>query len=307
VILGETTYRLGNKIINNHPRGFRRQMEEVAALIINPVNGLNRVIDGKWGKIRKNTTERDSSKVSGEFDLGARKFSGGDNHIFGSGNLGWYGRLRLLYGTPYENYKTPFSNISITIEAGQDDSSKLNTISVYGSLTGWLLRDGDDVKHLLTISANYDYLHNVAFFYGGESAKANLFSEFKIDSKLKLSTAVSAGPIFLSAIPEPYIYDGRNYDYGSGFGGGVTGGLSYDDKLFFSVNYRTAWTVTLNGNSSHYFLHNSTSEFSYMFVKNLSVAAEGGYFVLNGHFKDKPNSNSDYPFIRTSLRYSVNF
>jgi len=307
IVLGETTYRLGNKLINNRHRGFRRQVEEVVALIINPVNGFNRILDGKWGKYSSNTTERDSSKVSGEFDLGFRKFGGNNAGLFDKGNMGLYLRGRLVYGTPYENYKTPFSNISITIEGGQDDSTKLNNISVYGSLTGWLLRDGNHIKHLLIISADYDYIHNVAFFYGGESVKANLYSEFKIDKDIKISTGVSAGPILLSAVPEPYIYNGRNYDYGSGLSGGVTAGINVADKLFFSASYKTGWSVTLNGNSSHYFLHNSTGEFSYMFIKHLSVAADGGYFSLNGYIKDKPKDNRSYPFLRTALRYSVNF
>ena len=41
-ILGEMTYRLSNKIINEHNRGFKRQKEEVLALLVNPMNGLTR-------------------------------------------------------------------------------------------------------------------------------------------------------------------------------------------------------------------------------------------------------------------------
>ncbi|HEY0244665.1 MAG TPA: DUF3943 domain-containing protein [Mucilaginibacter sp.] len=311
VVLGEMTYRLSNKIINKHRRGFRRQLDEVLALLINPMNGLTRILDGKWGKVANpniiTIDEEDSSEIGAEFDMGLRKFNNNDISVLKTGHLGWYGRARLLYGTPYENYKTPFSNISITAEFGQDDSTKVNIISVYGSLTGWLIQSTSSVKHLAIISANYDYIHNSAFFYGGQSVKLNLFSEFVLDKGIKLNTAVGAGPVILAAIPDPYIFNGRNYDYGPGFAINGSAGLNIDGHLFYSVNYRGGWMETLNGNSSHYFLHTVTTEFSYMFIKGLAVSAEAGYFALNGTYKNYPDQDKRYPYLRTSLRYSVNF
>src|SRR5665213_1363188 len=119
-VLGEMTHRLSNVIINNHSRGFKRQASEVLALVINPANGLNRLLDGKWGKIEPNSTERDSSKIYAEFDLGMRKYS----INYGKGYFGWYGHVKLLYGTPYENYKTPFSYIYVNTVFGKDDSTR---------------------------------------------------------------------------------------------------------------------------------------------------------------------------------------
>lgn len=132
IILGEMTYRLSNQIINNRTRGFKRQFSEVLALMVNPMNGFTRIIDGKWGRVHGNLRERDSTHVKAEFDIGGRKFNA-DHH----GKTVWYGRVRLLYGMPFENYRTPFSNISINAEFGSDDSSKVNILSVYGSLAGW--------------------------------------------------------------------------------------------------------------------------------------------------------------------------
>ncbi len=51
ITLGEMTYRLANKMVNNRSRGLKRQLSEVIALLINPVNGLTRIIDGRWGRL----------------------------------------------------------------------------------------------------------------------------------------------------------------------------------------------------------------------------------------------------------------
>lgn len=307
IILGEMTFRMSNKIVNNHTRGFHRQMSEVVALLVCPTNGLNRILDGKWGRYSNNTLEVDSSKVSAEFDLGYRKFGANNQSLFSSSShSGWYAHAKLLYGTPYENFRKPFTNIIINAEVGRDDSTAINIISVYGSLTGWQLNNSEDVKHLLVLSANYDYIHNVAFFYGGESVKFNLYSLFQPYKKLKINTILNAGPILLAAIPSPYLVNGRNYDYGSGFSYGAGTKIGLADKIFATANYNGAYTHTLNGSQSHYFLHTLSTEFSYMPIKGISANAELGYFSLEGHYRQHPDVDRSYPYLKISARWAVN-
>lgn len=121
-----------------------------------------------------------------------------------------------------------------------------------------------------------------------------------------MSTTLGAGPILLAAVPDKYLYQGRNYDYGPGFGINGGGRLCLMDKLFLGINYRGGWIRTLNGNASNYFLHAVTSEVSYMLVDGLSIAAEPGYFSLHGHYKTLPDVINNYPYLRASVRYTVN-
>ncbi|NCI50098.1 DUF3943 domain-containing protein [Sediminibacterium roseum] len=303
IVLGEMTHRLANKIVNNRRRGFRRQVNEVVAFLINPMNGLNRIIDGRWGRRMNNSVETDSSKIYAEFDIGQRKFNTG-NQV--PPRFGWYGHIKFLYGTPFQNYRKPFSNISINVEAGHDDSSLINVVSVYGSLAGWEIIDNERMQSYAILSANYDYIHNEAFFYGAQSVKINIISNYGLMRKAKISTAGSAGITLLAAIPDAYKYGIRPYDYGSGINISGSAGLSLLDKFYFGINYGGGWVVTLNGNPSHYYLHTVTSEARYTFMKNLSACVEPGYFTLRGHYKDLPDVNKSYPYLRVSLRYHLN-
>lgn len=308
IVLGEMTYRFSNKIINNRQRGAKRQVQEVLGFLVNPMNGLNRLLDGKWGKVYGNEKDRDSTKIIGEIDLGVRSINtDGTKSLPTNGHFGWYGRARLLYGDPAENLKSPFSNIAVTAEFGQDDSTNVNVISVYGSLAGWDVSIRDNIQNLLILSANYDYISNRAFFYGGQSIKFNMLSEFRINKKFKINTSVGAGPILLAAVPDPYLYKGRNYDYGPGFAINGGGTISVFNKIFLGVNYRGGWMITVNGNKSHYFLHAVSSELSYQIIKGLSICAEPGYFRLEGNYKNHPDVDNTYPYLRFSTRYSVNF
>jgi hypothetical protein len=307
IVLGEMTHRLANKLINNHRRGFRRQTSEIAATLFNPMNGFTRLTTGQWGRVSENNEEADSSKLDIDFDLGARSFRvTQNNQLPGRNKFGWYGRVKLLYGTPGEKFTEPFSNISIITEVGQDDSSKVNIISVYGSLTGWELEWSNRTRHLLILSANYDYIHNEAFFYGAQSVKLNLFTEYDFQSKLQLNTSIGAGPIILAAIPTVYPYHGRNYDYGSGVA--INGGGKLNLGMFaFSAIYKGAWLYTINGSQSSYFLHTASGELSYKILNNLAVTSEAGYYALFGKYKGDKDVDKKYPFLKFSLQYSVIF
>ncbi|MFD2871549.1 DUF3943 domain-containing protein [Mucilaginibacter ximonensis] len=308
IVLGEMTYRLANKMTNTGQTGVRRQLTEIFAFLINPANGVNRILDGKWGKAVPKE-KRDSSGITTEIDLGARTFNRDNSNILHNKNYGWYGHAKLLYGTPYKDYDTPFSNITINVEVGKDDSSLVNMVSVYGSLKGWEIKSNEKLQHLLILSADYDFLHNSAFFYGGQSVKANFLSEYDITKNTKITTSFGAGPILLAAIPDPYLrlQHGRDYDYGPGVAFNAGGQLTLLNILTYGIHYQGDWTITENGHPSHYFLHAVSSEVTLNVIKSLAFSIESGYFTLHGVYKDYANVDKRYPYLRLSTRYTMNF
>lgn len=215
VMLGEVTHRFANRLVNNNSHGVKKQLSEVFACFINPSNGLNRILDGKWGKGPDKDMVKDTTPINAEFDFGLRKFNVNNKNSLNDGHFGGYGRMKIVYGSPSENMKDPFSNISVIIEAGQDDSSKLNVVSVYGSLVGWKIYSQNRTD-LAVLSANYDYINNVAFYYRAEGVKMNLYSEFQISDKIKINTSAGVGIVILAAIPDAYTDKSRNYAFGPG-------------------------------------------------------------------------------------------
>ncbi|MDP4149762.1 MAG: DUF3943 domain-containing protein [Bacteroidota bacterium] len=302
IVLGEMTHRLAHKIIDERRRGFRRQASEVLALIIDPANGFDRIIDGRWGRVRANSGMQDSTPIFAELDLGMRKFRA--DHT--SSGFGLYGHVRFLYGSPFVNYRTPFSYFSVNAELGKDDSSKLNIISVYGSLTGWRIGETKNSRHLALLSANYDFIHNEAFFYSGQSVKLLVFSEFGLLRKIRINTTIGGGPVILAAVPDTYHYEGRDYDYCTGIGVNGNFRINFADRFSYSINYRGGWLKTINGSASHYFLHAITSEFSAELVRHFSLCLEPGYFTLEGVYRHYANVDKTYPYLRASVRYTLN-
>ena len=155
------TYRLSNHIVNNGERGFKRQMKEVFAFLVNPMNGFNRILDGRWGRVHYNTRD-DTARISinAILDVGARRFSTKINGILDQGDNEFYIRLRLQYGPVFEPLKIPFSSFNLLVEAGAADSAHLNQIYVNGILKQWIMNETVKHRHLGSFTMNYDYFLN---------------------------------------------------------------------------------------------------------------------------------------------------
>src|SRR6202012_524307 len=307
ISLGEMTYRVSNRIINKKQRGFKRQLNEIAAMLIDPLNGFNRILDGQWGKVSNTVTDLDTISLGGELELGFRRIGEKDGTIDEKGKTGWYARVRLLYGDPFEESKKPFNNFDVVVELGDDDSTKLNVVRVNGFLTSWELEANERVDHLLALTLNYDFYNNASFEYGAQSVGLTLNSKFTPSKKTTILTRVGVGGVILAAVPDAYLYygEGRNYDYGPGFTLTGAAGLLFANRLTWLNTYRGGWFTTINGNSSNHFLHTVSSELRVRLIQNISLGAEAGYFILHGNYRDYPDVNQKYPFGRLSLGIKI--
>ncbi|HEY4325899.1 MAG TPA: DUF3943 domain-containing protein [Mucilaginibacter sp.] len=296
IALGEMTHRLANRVINEHRRGFGRQMDEVVGFIIDPLNGFNRAVDGKWGKYKPGTREDDNlTDFTGEIDGGAR-------WITRNSEVGPYARLLLNYGGPIQNIDHPFDSFAVEAEIGRGG---LNILRVNGLLYGFDMKSNESTTNVGAISLDYNYYNDPAIYYGGQHIDFNYLSEHKLSDHLKLLTDIGGGAVVLAAVHDPYLNygEGRTYDYTSGLsllGGAV---LQIDSKWRFDVDYRGSWTVTLNGYESTHFLNAIRGGVKYSLSKNLVTGFEAGRFNLNGNYANYPDVSSSYPYVRILFGY----
>jgi len=303
IALGEMTYRIARNLVNEEKRGFERQTQEVLALLINPVYGFNRILDGKWGRVRyQPDCPRTPVDLDGVVDIGFRRYSQKIEDLLDKGHNQAYARIKLQYGDPYKRYKKPFDHFSLLVEAGVDDSAALNILRLSGSLHGWPLQERERSAHMADISLHYDYYNKPSFFYSAQSVDFSILSRYTLTPFARLNTQVGLGAVILAAIPDEYLYygEGRNYDYGPGLGMQASGRLELFNKLSFSANYRGGWSKTLNGNKSSFFLNTFSSEIRYDYWRNFSTSFEWGHFSLNGYYKKMDNVSKTFPYLRLS-------
>jgi len=305
IALGEMTYRLANKIVNNRAIGVKRQLQEVAALVINPVNGLNRILTGQWGRVH---ADPDSSvTVNAYLNVGLRHFNIHTQEQNTRGHNELYFRLRLNYGERFKVSDIPFESFYAQIEAGAGDSAYLNKVEVIGPLKTWLFREERNQLHLYSVTMNYDFIKNNAFEYGGQSIMFRLMSDWNKKGRTKIYTEIGSGIVVLGAVPDKYLYygEGRNYDYGPGISLSTSVFVNVRGLLEAEVHYKGSRFQTVNGNKSSFILNTLSADVRAYLPKNFSLAAGIGQYTLNGFYKDLRNVAEIYPFGRFSVGYKL--
>ncbi|SJN40470.1 DUF3943 domain-containing protein [Sphingobacterium sp. JB170] len=311
ILLGEMTHRLARHILGRGARSANKRVpNEIGAFFVNPVNGLNRLLDNKWGKVDA-YNKIDSSTVWAEVNMGVRRFDAKEGDIINEGKNGFYGRLRLWYSSGLEHKQKPFDQFYVNLELGKGDSSFINAVNVHALLYGNRFLSNKRGRHYGVLSANYDFYNNDAFFYGAQSLNYNWNSEFRYRKRNRLNLSLGVGAILLAAVPDPYLLYGasRNYNYGSGASYRFRGELSVLNRLLITGEYNGGVFYTISGNDSYYLLHAATMEASLRIIKNFSVQLSTGYFALQGNFAEEQYEDFDrqFPSGRISIGYNVRF
>ncbi|MFD2555874.1 DUF3943 domain-containing protein [Sphingobacterium tabacisoli] len=311
IILGEMTHRVSRNILARSRNGHNVVGNEIVALIVNPVNSLNRLLDGKWGKRVDNYYLADSSVISAEIDAGFRRFDAKEGDFLSKGKDSFYTRLRFKYSNGDHNYKRPFDQFSVNLEAGSGDSTFINAVNVHALLYGARFFKSQKGEHYGTLNAHYDFYNNDAFFYGAQSLNYNWLSEFSYKKENKLNLSLGVGAVLLAAVPDPYLLYGasRNYNYGSGASYRFKGDLSLLNRLLFTADYNGGVFYTISGTPSYYILHAATVEGSLRVFKRWSINLRSGYFALQGEFRDEkyPDFYREFPFGSVSIGYNIQF
>lgn len=305
IALGEMTFRMSNYIIDNTQRGPKRTFQEIVGLVINPINGLNRILDRKWGRVMADPEKARGRHMTAQWDFGARKISEDLGGVLESGNVDIYARAQVSYGSPFKDLDKPFANFRLRFEISNNDSSGLNLLQVGGFITGKKLRESERSTHVWALTFNYDYVSNSSFEFGGQSVNLNVFSTFPI-GKTQMTTRIGAGPVIIGAVPDVYLFygEGRNYDYGSGASTIADVRFDFLKRFTYSLNYRGGWFSTLNGNESVHFLSVVTSDLRFALTNHLSLAAEWGSFNLYSYYDDFVDTKRRFPYflISTGVR-----
>jgi len=307
ISIGEMTFRFSNLIVNNRQHGFSRQVQEVLAFIVNPMNGFNRILDGRWGRYMANPADRVPGFLNGNLDVGWRRYTEQLEDLAEHGYNEFYVRAGIQYGNPFEDYEKPFSNFTLVGELGASDSATLNNVQITGGLFGNMLKQEETVRHLLAVTANYDYIRNSFIQFGAQSFTLKLLSDHPYGEKTHVFTEAGVIGVALAAVPDDYLYygEGRNYDYGPGAGLQLGLKVNLADRFWFLVNYKGVWFHTLNGNTSDFFLHTLISDFRLYVTPQVSLGLQAGLYSLEGNYADYDDTNHKYTFGRLFVGYKI--
>ena len=192
--IGEMTHRLSLTVLDDRDRGFSRFLREAAAAIVNPIQGLHRIISGDaWRVKSQNYRYHDFHKtpVDMSFSVGWR-YLADDGALF-RGIHAPYVNFTLTYGTSVDGDKhtTPYDFFDLETNAAFGGGQPMvNTLNIVGRLWSTPILDKKDMAGEFGIYQHFNY-YDAKPIEDGSSL-----------TPYRISEAAGFGPGFILSLPQ---------------------------------------------------------------------------------------------------------
>ena len=192
--IGEMTHRLSHTMLDDRDRGFRRFLREAAATIVNPIQGLHRIISGDAWRVRRDHYlyhDYNRIPIDVSFSL-AWRYLADDGALFRGVHAPSL-NMTLTYGTPVdgERHTTPYdffdAETNISLGGGQP---LVNSLLIVGRLWSMPILDKKDMAGEFGIYQHFNY-------YDAKPVKDG--SDL---TPYRISEAAAIGPGFILSLPQ---------------------------------------------------------------------------------------------------------
>lgn len=223
IALGEMTYRLSSKILDERKRGGERVWREIGAFLLSPMRGINRLIRGEMSRVKQKSSY-EIEDVYSSVSAGPSLYYESGKMYSGNGNVSL--RLDLYYGNPYaDKTRKPYDFFNVKSIFNFGTQPMVNQVNVYGFILGKNLKYKDEQKILFGLFQHFDYFNNTGYEIFGQSLGPGIMYKFPTNPAVDFQTSLHFTGIILgggSNIPEAFKYEAdgtayRDYNFSVGF------------------------------------------------------------------------------------------
>jgi hypothetical protein len=308
VALGEMFHRAAWLVRDTHATGSSRRWNEVGALVLDPITGVNRFITGDASRVTEKPADMVPSSLGGFASVGAL-WRGTQSSAFDApGNP--FLEMDLRYGDPEKGHsRTPYDAFIVRLRFG--GGSAFSEARVRGRLAGQPLRGG---ALQLSVLQDYEFQTNDAYSTGGQSFEAALGLTHDLSARTSLWMIGWGGPTVLGAVdslplgiterpPEQESSAGqgvsegpRYYDYGPGAIFGAAANIARDGQPFALVSYEGRNIYSLDGVRANHLLHRTRVDLVLPLRGPVGLGVSGEYFARHTFFQDAAHTEQRYHY-----------
>jgi len=288
--LGEIFYRLSSNILDDRATGGNRVFREIMAGLVDPVRGLNRLLQGKT--FRKTTTEvYQKEPLNITLFAGIHKINVDNNTIFGNGPNNAMINLQLDYGNPFEDiHRKPFDLFRFRTELSFGSGRKiLDNVTGYGILFG-NNTVGDKFSMLYGAFQYYDYWDNLTFELGTIGLGGGLITKYAISKDIIFYTSLHAAFVPLAGNSTRFGPDTssqvRDYTYNDGLEANLEAKLNVGKYVSASAAYYYYILHTFVGPAGTNYIAILKPRLTVQIVKNLSIGFEQFIYYDDRYLKN---------------------
>lgn len=293
IAVGEMTHRVAATMRNTELRGTGRFTREIGALLVNPVEGLNRLFRGDWTRVEPNPREHDPGAFFFRLNAGARRVQ---EDSTGTVNAAPTLLLDIDYGDPFErDYREPFDVFSVRLQVSPGGGG-LNALQTEGRLyqlpLPWW---GNSVRHAFEISHRFDYINNPVYSFGAQSIETGLISRFPLPKRFEVRTKIAVDMVVLGAISAPFGGIGeRTYDFGPGSGARLELTLQRNNQRYLAFYNRSEFLHSVSGAPADHLVFFSGLEGNLPLGHGVGIGFYLSGDARDSRYSDKPENTRQF-------------
>jgi hypothetical protein len=290
--LGEILYRLSSNILDDRTSGAERVFREIAAGLVDPMRGINRLLQGKsFRKTNKEVYQKEPLNIS--LFAGLHRINDESNNFFGPGTNSVMLNTQFDYGNPFEvRSRKPFDFFKLRADLDFGVGRKLvDNITGYGILFGKNMKLGK-LAMLLGGYQYYDYWDSKSFELGTIGFGAGLFTKLPISTKSNLYTNVHLAAVPFagnSTLFGPDTSLVRDYTFGYGYEGKFESTLNLSKYATATLIYYYYMIHTHVGIQGDNYISILKPRITVKLYKNLSIGYEHSIYFNDRYLVDIPN------------------
>ncbi|MCX6286694.1 MAG: DUF3943 domain-containing protein [Bacteroidetes bacterium] len=293
--LGEILYRLSSNILDDRTRGTERVFREIAAGLVDPMRGFNRLIQGKsFRRTNKEVYEKEPLNIS--LYAGLRMISDEPYRVFGQGTYSGIVNAQFDYGNPFELRKRkPFDFFKLRADLNFGVGRKyLDNILGYGILLG-INRQAGKMAFLIGGFQYYDYWDNNKFELGTIGFGGGLISKLPMSKTSNLYTSVHLAIVPFAGSSTHFGPDTsqvRDYNFGGGFETKFETTFNLGKYATATLRYYFYMIHTYVGAPGNNYIHIIKPRITVRLYKFLNLGCEYSLYYNDRYLSDFPAIHS---------------
>ncbi len=306
VAIGEMLHRLSAAIIDEESSGGERIGREFAAMLVNPMGGLNRLARGEWTQQRANPVDRLPGSYLAQIKAGGRVVREAESPGSATGSPTLL--IDVRFGDVIETeHRAPFDVVSVLAQVSPDGGG-LNILRALGRLYGKdLTGAGSRHRHQFVVSQRFDYVNNPVYRFGEQSLELGLHSRWRTGPwGLSLGTRVAGDIVMLGAIDALEAGMGtRDIDYGPGLGALVELSLERDGVTYVAFYNRVRYLRSVSGPPADHSILFSGLDITIPLTSQIGIGAYISGDDRRSYYTDLPNDHRSYLESRFYLSWNL--
>ena len=297
IALGEVSYRMSALLASNRSSATGRQM---GAFVVNPISGAQSLIHGSGGRSAVDRPESSSALLA----VGQRRGVGASPAGV-AGSRPFVG-LTFQYASPFdEHVRRPYDAFEFSLHLSPNEHIVLTHAAVSGLLIRRQLTRSSGSQLLLGLYQHYDYDDLPLVKASSQSVSAALLYRRSANPRTQVDLGLHLEAVPLGAVSADHgSVRRRDYDFGPGIGGRLTGAIRHDGRELLRLDGRTIWIRSVYSSDGDHMLTTAKLSAAVPVVRMVSVGGDVSLALRQSSYRSQPRVIRQVPQFRAYLIWS---